>query len=121
MKTLQETFDRVVAHARKQPRKAVAEVQVFGSEGTINKCVFRAPNGDQCFAGCLIPDDQYKPEMELEAVHEGSMVGKILMAEGHDMTLVRTLMLAHDKLPADKWEEAFKIVADSYKLAHMPA
>lgn len=45
----------IIRHLRKQGRKA---------EGPDGKCMYRAPNGDRCAVGCIIPDEQYKPDME---------------------------------------------------------
>lgn len=51
----QEVFDKVLNHLLKQGRKSV------DSDG---RCLYRAPNGDKCAIGCLIPDELYTPELE---------------------------------------------------------
>jgi len=53
--TLQEVFDIVSTHLLKQGRKSV---------NISNRCVYRNENGMKCAAGALIPDDEYKPELE---------------------------------------------------------
>jgi hypothetical protein len=52
--TNQELFDIVVAHARKQNKRAIAN----------EVCSYRTPEGLKCFAGALIKDEFYIPEME---------------------------------------------------------
>lgn len=54
--TLQEIFDTVVAHLRKQGRKSTTLVN--------QHCVYRAPNGDKCAIGCLIRDEDYDRSIE---------------------------------------------------------
>ncbi len=53
--TLQEIFDKVILHLRRQH---VVSVCVFGA------CAYRGDEGRQCAIGCLIPDDEYDPNME---------------------------------------------------------
>lgn len=58
--TPQEIFDTVVAHLRRQGRRAVT--------GVYNGCAYRTSDGLRCAVGCLISDELYKPEMEGVAV-----------------------------------------------------
>ncbi len=57
--TPQQIYDKVCAHLAKQKHRAV---DVNGT------CLYRAPNGDKCAAGCLIPDDRYLPNMERKRI-----------------------------------------------------
>lgn len=51
----QAIFDRVVTHLLTQKRRSVTIT------GGVRTCMYRAPNGDMCAIGCLIPDDVYTP------------------------------------------------------------
>lgn len=56
--TLQEIFDKVYAHLKKQGKPALGP----GEYGPL--CRYRTDDGLMCAAGCLIPDDLYDPEIE---------------------------------------------------------
>lgn len=60
--TLQEAFDKVLAHSRAMTHQS-AEPNPAGPEYKPN-CFYRAPDGNKCFAGALIPDELYKPNFE---------------------------------------------------------
>lgn len=61
--TPQEIFDTVATHLFTQGVMAVNTSLIPDSDGTA-KCAYRGDNGVKCAAGCLIPDELYKPEME---------------------------------------------------------
>jgi hypothetical protein len=52
MKTLQQIFDEGLNHIRTQGR---------ASHDEDGACMYRAPNGDKCIVGGLIPDNAYDP------------------------------------------------------------
>lgn len=52
--TLQETFDKVVAHLAQQKRPATPKEQPL-AHGANN--MYRTPEGLACAVGCLLPDD----------------------------------------------------------------
>lgn len=52
----QTTLEKVVRHMFKQGKPA---------QNQFGECVYRGPEGTMCAVGCLIPDDQYRPEMDL--------------------------------------------------------
>ena len=54
-KTLQTVFNIVSTHLLTQGMK---------SRNAFGTCAYRGENGMKCAAGALIPDDQYKPEIE---------------------------------------------------------
>lgn len=60
----QAIFDRVATHLAKQGHRAFSD---YG------ECVYLAPNGDRCAAGCLISKWQYRQKME------GHRFGDVLM------------------------------------------
>lgn len=54
--TAQEVFDQVARHLLTQGKKSISENNQY--------CMYRGFNGTKCAAGCLISDDEYKPEFE---------------------------------------------------------
>lgn len=106
----QEAFDKVLNHLRQQGRAAV------NSKG---ECVYRAPNGDMCAAGCLIPDKMYKEAFEGNDAYEIDVFSE----EIED--LVEILQSAHDGwLQRDgvgAWEDQMKYIAQEYNLVYTPA
>lgn len=85
--TKQQTFDIVAKHLLTQGRRAT------NLDGHI--CMYRAPNGDKCAAGCLIPDEQYVLSLEGQTVY-GHTMYDLLRDLGHDITLVKVLQRVHD-------------------------
>lgn len=54
--TEQQIFDQVAAHLLKQGVRSVDDQ---------TRCLYRGPNGLMCAAGCLIADEEYKPEFDI--------------------------------------------------------
>jgi hypothetical protein len=85
----QEIFDTVVAHIFKQKHRAMGNVG----------CVYRNADGEKCAAGCLIPDEYYKPEMEkifIDAIPKGMLPS--WFREGKNMSVIRSLQRVHDQI-----------------------
>lgn len=113
MKTLQETFDIVLAHARKQK---------CHSRDSAGICRYRQ-DGKMCFAGPLIPDDKYDPSFETHAVW--TMHGKaqnkvsiLIEDEGHNVDFVGKLQDIHDGHEVEEWEKAFQDLAIRFNLIY---
>lgn len=73
--TPQEIFDTVYKHLVTQGEQSV---------NGIGFCMYRNPEGLKCAVGCLIPDDLYRPEMDIA---------------GGGYTDVSTLVQQHPNLP----------------------
>lgn len=85
-------------------------------------CAYRGNYGRKCAAGWLIPDEKYTPDLEGssvassvdETVRLDSIEGracrlaKIILEEGHDLSLVRDLQKMHDRTHADLWSQEIK-------------
>lgn len=112
----QETFDLVVAHARKQGCKA--EVVLDRNGGT--ECLYRGPGGTRCFVGCLIPDNRYEEDMEGDAVgsdeHSFGPVAQLMESLGHDVKLLEVCQEIHDNDDVENWEGRFESLAESFGL-----
>ncbi len=113
----QKIFDQVVAHARKQGRKA------YKRDGDISGCLYRAPNGDKCFIGCLIPDAVYDPSIEQHTITDIALreVQKHLeCTSGIDENFLSDLQTIHDDSDVDQWEEEFETFAEDNGLVYTP-
>lgn len=108
--TLQEMFDKVAAHLLKQNRKAIS------ADG--RSCMYRAPNGDQCAAGCLIPDDKYSPEMEGKTVFSDRVrnaIGEIAL-NSSGFHLLTDLQGIHDHCDPQSWPDRLEAAAHRFAL-----
>lgn len=118
--TQQETFDKVVAHARKQGCKSQGSYIGNLSGEMTHGCTYRGQDNTACFAGALIPNDQYKPEMEGLLCTGDNDVQRVLLAEGHQIEFVRRLQTIHDCYEVFEWEEKFKNLAAQFDLVYTP-
>lgn len=66
--TDQEAFDKVVAHLLEQKVYSVDSAAISNLTGCYMPA-YRGDNATKCAIGCLIPDDQYSPEMEGKRVY----------------------------------------------------
>lgn len=109
--TEQEVFDQVVAHLRSQ-RVASRDVEA---------CLYRNSAGLKCAAGCLIADDEYKPEMDNPTGDDKNSgtgwsisVKRGTFPNTHDR-LISLLQGVHDG-GEERWERNFEHIAEDYKL-----
>lgn len=109
--TKQETFDTVVAHLRKQGRRATDR-----SEWAF--CMYRTEDGMKCAVGCLIPDEKYSCTLEGMGLSPEGVVGKLMVALGHDLSLLRDLQHIHDDIGVEYWEARFKFAAHTHGLTY---
>ena len=106
--TAQEVFDTVSQHLLTQNAESLSDSGM---------CVYRSPKGFSCAAGCLMTDQEYKPEWEgltwVELVEEGQIpdVHQILITE---------LQGIHDFLSPLEWKEGLTYTADRYHLTFTP-
>ena len=105
--TLQEQFDKMVNHLRKQGERSIND-----SDG----CMYRGNNGLMCAVGCLIPDDIYTVDMEGQPADY--VINKYYL--DLDMTLCNNMQYVHDHYGPDKWEEFFEKVAKELDLQLPP-
>ena len=104
MKSASDIFEFVRNHLRAQGQKSI---------DATGKCKYRYETSDgavlKCSAGALIPDDDYKKEME-------GKKWKTLVADfgfpKKYMTLVAELQYVHDFEPVESWEERLSEIED---------
>jgi hypothetical protein len=83
----QEIFDTVVAHFFKQKHRGMKD----------GRCVYRGDNGEKCAAGCLIPDESYRPDMERKWITAIPLNWlPPWFNDERNMALIRSLQRIHD-------------------------
>lgn len=106
----QMMFDRVVAHARAQKVEAKCD----------DACRYRTPDGLKCFAGCLIPDEMYLPEMEGNSARTIATEYPGIFGENPDLSLLARLQRVHDDYDPAEWEGLFQGIAQEDDLTYNP-
>ena len=106
----QEIFDTVATHLFRQGHQAIAIA--------IAACLYRAPNGDMCAVGVLIPDEYYKKDFEMLPV--GAICSQFPEWLAVHILLLKALQRVHDSKWNWKTEErlriALRIVAKNHDL-----
>lgn len=96
--TPQEVFEAVAVHDYRQGRPAMMP----DANGVM--CMYRAPDGCRCNAGCLIPDSKYNPGMEGVKI-TGVKFQQYFAFPWEIESLVEALQRCHDWAPPGivKW------------------
>lgn len=107
--TSQEVFDQVLAHARKQGAKSTKD----------GGCFYRNDQGLACFAGCLISNEEYDPEMDYNGEDNSwdTMV-ELEYAPNVHFDLIKSLQCIHDDFPVEQWEDQFSLLAEYENLEY---
>lgn len=92
--TTQTAFDKISAHLVKQDRRA-------RPSKNIRICQLKTAEGLQCAVGCLIPDEDYRIELEQYLVRE--LVAEVPCLRGLDAQFLRDMQLIHDKENVENW------------------
>lgn len=121
--TLQEIFNKVVLHLRKQNSRSTISTQPE-TEIAVPKewpdCAYRGDNGKMCAVGCLISDEAYDPAFEGYAAHNIN-VTKMLEKSGIEVTrevedMLYDLQQVHDNAEPEDWETGFASIAEQFTL-----
>lgn len=101
--TPQDIFNKVATHLFTQGEKAVELVALSDWNGKKPKyepaCRYRMKKGDKvltCAAGCLIPNDVYKPDMENFRIHMVKNYPGIPAFIKNNLGLIGQLQRLHD-------------------------
>ena len=70
--TLQEMFDKAVAHFADMDRPSMSTPSEYGG----SDCAYRGHEGNKCIVGAFIDDEHYKHTFEGKGVLEFSTLGK---------------------------------------------
>lgn len=108
----QQAFDIMIQHLRQQGQPSKEE----GS----SRCLYRGPDGLKCAVGALIPDNIYSRHFEGLDIHDAATQYPAIrkLFEGMDYTLLGAVQFTHDTYPVDKWEEAFRNLAQRFGLEY---
>ena len=103
--TPQQVFDQVSTHLLTQMER---------STNIINgMCQYRATSGLKCAVGCLISDDEYRPDMETNSwVVLQKDFGIPIAHEG----LINHLQKIHDSYEPGRWEKKLRALAGKANL-----
>lgn len=115
--TQQQVFDQVAAHLLHQNAKSI-------KDGKANNCVYRGDNGLKCAAGCLISDDEYKPEMDKAAPEHApnsgsswpSLVARELVPCTEHNQFITILQELHDDHAPEHFKKELRRTAEEYGL-----
>lgn len=125
----QEIFDTVVAHLRKQGKKAMR----FYEQTSREACAYRSPEGLSCAFGCLMTDEEYKPSFEGLSVMgvlnkpecPQSLKDRLGITEEDLKThysgkiyLLQALQNIHDTMEVSEWEDKLKLIAEENGLKY---
>jgi hypothetical protein len=119
VRTAQQLYNTVVNHLRQQKGKSYRPADEKVKE---YYCLYRAADGCKCAIGSLIPDKDYKPEMEeknLAVLLASSLLPVDLVAEfrAHQDLLCK-LQDVHDFTYIIDWERQFRRVATEFGLQY---
>lgn len=112
--TAQQVFDQVKTHLLTQMEKS----QIVCTDGYL-RCKYRAGTL-MCAAGCLISDDEYKEDMDVEHPIGNSwdaIIDRFYAPKSHE-DLVSMLQWVHDQNEPSTWAEKLKMVAGHFKLEY---
>lgn len=109
----QEIFNTVLAHSRTMVEKSSGEV--VGKPDVT--CLYRGRDGAKCFAGILIPDEEYHKDMEGLDFREvckrfADSTRPTLLSLREHRALISELQSIHDGSSLQDWEKEFGISAE---------
>lgn len=111
--TLQEIYDKVVAHLRAQNARS--------RNGEF--CAYRGASGQMCAIGCLIKDEHYTPELEGLPVFHSSVQTALnnsgIPIDESSIQLLQKFQRIHDSHSIQYWEYGFKYIALLCKLTYI--
>ena len=119
MRTAQEIFDTVSKHLLTQNKRSEGVHVILGLENHI--CAYRSVDGLKCAIGCLIPDEQYIPEME--SLRIGGIVRKNWLSPEleqefiQNINLISDLQIVHDFFTPEYWAEQLDRVRRQFNLS----
>lgn len=106
--TNQKVFDKVARHLLTQGKRAQNENR---------DCMYRAPDGSKCEAGCLIPDDLYDKSIEGTCIDGDSPTHQLLKKLVRSPSFVGELQSIHDDACTYSWKEELSRLARKRNLS----
>lgn len=115
-KSAQKVFDYVATHLLTQNERSIAlsdSIIYFEDKNITVGCMYRGENGLKCAAGCLMSDEEYKPEWE--GIIWAELITFKHVPNAH-IFLIRALQEIHDQHQPKEWKEQLKLLAESKQL-----
>ena len=103
----QEVFNKVAEHLLTQKAPAI--------DPDSDCCVYRAPDGKMCAVGCLISDEEYKPEFEQDGIGRIINKGFLPNLKEHESLLLE-LQRVHDSSNGSFWKDDLIEVSKLFNL-----
>lgn len=100
----QEIFNQVAKHLLTQNKKSIKEDGV---------CLYKSPEGLKCAAGCLISNEEYRPEFETNSWYW--LIRDSKFPKEHQ-ALIRDLQFIHDQISVSDWKRYLEHAAGTYSL-----
>ena len=101
--TAQELFDIVYKHMMSQNARSVM--------GGYSTCAYRGEDGLKCAIGVLIPDEDYREDMERKGAENLLAKGACLHHLAAHHRLISKLQGIHDEDPVEDWDRALREAA----------
>ena len=111
--TLQEMFDKAVAHFADMDRPSMSTPSEYGG----SDCAYRGHHGNKCIVGAFIPDSLYKESLEGDSLDSSRVTDVLALAFGQkkltddQYMLLGNLQSVHDR-NADDWRDGFQCNSD---------
>jgi len=118
LKSPQCIFNYVVNHLRFQGKKS----ERFKYKNT-KYCYYRGDNGTSCAIGCLISDEEYKPEIEELSINKIYFIFndlKTIEWFHSNENLLFSLQRVHDHYPIENWEWEFHLISIKFGIQVQP-
>jgi hypothetical protein len=114
---LQEMFTKITEHLLKQGKRSMYSKPSMYSSDMVKSCAYRGENGRTCAVGCLIPDEDYTPEMEGVGVSRLQQHWPDLFQfDGNQLDLLADLQNLHDCGDPKNLRDGLVSIASTYKL-----
>src|SRR5215510_14994918 len=105
--TEQAIFDQVATHLLRQNERAVDSKSL--------DCMYRTPDGLKCAVGCLITDEEYRPDMEGKTILLLCELGWLHQRFLDHINFLCDLQRVHDCYLPNQWREDLRDIAEVYE------
>jgi len=106
--TAQELFDIVFKHLMSQNARSMM--------GNGITCAYRGEGGLKCAIGILIPDEDYRKDMEGAAAQNLLVKGACLSRLAVHHELLNKFQRIHDEDPVEDWDRSLRAAAVAFGL-----
>ena len=103
----QQVFDQIAEHLLTQSSKSR---QTIENSGCSSRCAYRGDEGAKCAIGVLIPDEEYRGDMESKAVYSVVTQFYGLLLDEKVTNFLQMFQGIHDSYDVCAWQRALKSV-----------